>query len=362
GGPARPWSTRPGSPRPSSAYPPRRAAPTATHRPWATGTGSGTEAATATRTCCRCTPPRRTPGTRPGGTARTAPETPDRQPGRPGAPSGLPVEGPRPGPLRVEALAAQPGQGVDAGGGARGVDLHVEVGAGGVAGGAHPADDLAGGDLLADADADRGLVGVPDLGAVVEGQHRLVAVGAVPAGGGDRAGVDGLDQRAAGGGEVEAGVLAGGPVGAGLTEGRGERVGGGRQRVLRGQLGEALGLGLLLRLFLGLPLRFGGLGLGLLLGLGGGLRGLLLGSGDGSGGGLALGLVLLLLDLRHDPAAQCLAGVALLGFGAGGADAAERGGGALGRFLVGDEGTHVGEVGHGDGDRRLAGLGAGHAA
>src|SRR5690606_40946006 len=122
-----------------------------------------------------------------------------------------------------------------------------------------------------------------------------------------------------------------------------------------------LGLGLLLRLFLGLPLRFGGLGLGLLLGLGGGLRGLLLGSGDGSGGGLALGLVLLLLDLRHDPAAQCLAGVALLGFGAGGADAAERGGGALGRFLVGDEGTHVGEVGHGDGDRRLAGLGAGHA-
>src|SRR5690606_25572584 len=194
GGPARPWSTRPGSPRPSSAYPPRRAAPTATHRPWATGTGSGMEAATATRTCCRCTPPRRTPGTRPGGTARTAPETPDRQPGRPGAPSGLPVEGPRPGPLRVEALAAQPGQGVDAG---------------------------------------------------VEGQRRRVAVGAVPAGGGDRAGVDGLDQRAAGGGEVEAGVLAGGPVGAGLTEGRGERVGGGRQRVLRGQLGEALGLGLL---------------------------------------------------------------------------------------------------------------------
>src|SRR5690606_5035695 len=118
--------------------------------------------------------------------------------------------------------------GVDPGGGAAGVDLQVEVGARGVAGGADAADHVAGVDLLADADADRGLVGVPDLGAVLEGEHRLVAVGAVPAGEGDRAGVDGLDQRARGGGEVEAGVLAGGPVGAGLAEGGGDGVAGGR--------------------------------------------------------------------------------------------------------------------------------------
>src|SRR5690606_27984689 len=65
----------------------------------------------------------------------------------------------------AEALAGQPGRRVDAAG--AGVDLEVQVGAGDVAGRADAADDLAGGDLLADADVDRRLVGVPDLGTVV---------------------------------------------------------------------------------------------------------------------------------------------------------------------------------------------------
>ena len=93
----------------------------------------------------------------------------------------------------------------------------MEVGARDVAGGADAADDIAGGDLLADADADGGLVGVPDLGAVIEGEDGLVAVGALVAGLRDGAAVDGLDERAGGGREVEAGVVAGGPVRAGLT-------------------------------------------------------------------------------------------------------------------------------------------------
>ena len=48
------------------------------------------------------------------------------------------------------------------------------------------ADLLAAGDHLAGVDADRGLVAVPDLGAVIEGLDGLVAVGAVVAGLGDR--------------------------------------------------------------------------------------------------------------------------------------------------------------------------------
>ncbi|CAM5284747.1 hypothetical protein SALBM311S_10323 [Streptomyces alboniger] len=68
-----------------------------------------------------------------------------------------------------------------------------------------------------------------------------------------------------------------------MTEGGGDGVRGGRQRVLLGQLGEALGLGLLLGLLLRLLLLGGGLGLGFLLRLGDRIGDLLLGGGRGLG-------------------------------------------------------------------------------
>ncbi len=81
-------------------------------------------------------------------------------------------------------------------------------------------------------------------------------------------------------------------------------------------------------------------------------------------GGLGVDLVLLVLDLGHDPGAQRLAGAGgvLLGVRRGHAEAAERGGGAGGSVVVRDEGAHRGQVRHGDRHRRLAGLGTGHAA
>ena len=68
------------------------------------------------------------------------------------------------------------------------------------------ADDLAARGPLADGDGERRLVAVPELGAVLEGDHGLVAVGAVVADRGHDAVGDRVDRGAAGGGEVEAGV------------------------------------------------------------------------------------------------------------------------------------------------------------
>ncbi len=91
---------------------------------------------------------------------------------------------------------------------AAGAHLEVEVGAGHVAGGADGPDDLACADLLALADAEAALVAVPDLGAVIEGHHGLVAVGAVVADGGDDAVRDRHDRLALVAVEVEARVVA----------------------------------------------------------------------------------------------------------------------------------------------------------
>ena len=89
---------------------------------------------------------------------------------------------------------------------AAGADLEVQVRAGDVAGRADVADQLAGADDVTGAHDVRRLVAEPQLGAVVEGDHGLVAVGAVVAGRGDHAVRDGMDRGAAGGGEVQAGV------------------------------------------------------------------------------------------------------------------------------------------------------------
>ena len=135
--------------------------------------------------------------------------------------------------------------------------------AGRVAGGADGADLLAGADGVADGDADVGLVAVPDLGAVLEGLDGLVAVGAVVAGLGDRAVGDRDDRGAGGGGEVEAGVVAG-PEAAGHAEAGGEVVaGGGQLPLVLGDLAGACLGGLAQRLELGVAL--GGLLLGGLL-------------------------------------------------------------------------------------------------
>ena len=93
-------------------------------------------------------------------------------------------------------------------------------------------------------------------------------------------------------------MVAGGPQGAGLAEGRGDGVRGGRQRVAAGELGEALGLGLLRGLLLRLLLRGGGLGLGLApAALAAPRGGLLRGGGLAAACGLGVDLVLLLLGL-----------------------------------------------------------------
>ena len=55
-----------------------------------------------------------------------------------------------------------------------GTDLEVQVGAGHVAGGADGADLLAAADDVALADEEVGLVAVPDLGAVIEGETVLL--------------------------------------------------------------------------------------------------------------------------------------------------------------------------------------------
>ena len=127
-------------------------------------------------------------------------------------------------------------------------------------------------------DADRGLVAVPDLGAVGEGLDGAVAVGAGRAGLGDHAVGDGEDRGAGRGGEVEAGVVAR-PEAAGHAEAGGEVV---ALRSGRCQwflaIWPALGLGgPAERLQLGVAL--GGLLLGgrLELGVGGVLQGLALG-------------------------------------------------------------------------------------
>ena len=65
------------------------------------------------------------------------------------------------------------------------------MGAGDVAGRADVADDLAAADVVADGRGERGLVAVPELGAVLEGDDGLVAVGAVVADRGDDAVGDG---------------------------------------------------------------------------------------------------------------------------------------------------------------------------
>ena len=100
----------------------------------------------------------------------------------------------------------------------------MEVGAGHVAGRTDGADDLAAVDPVADGDIDRGLVAVPDLGAVIEGHHGLVAVGAVVAGLGDRAVGDGHDGVTGLAVEVQAGVIA--RPEAVLAEGRGDLIAG----------------------------------------------------------------------------------------------------------------------------------------
>lgn len=243
----------------------------------------------------------------------------------------------------------------------------MQVRARDVAGGSHAADGLAGGDLLPGGDGHRGQVGVPDLRTVVEFQHHAVAVRPRPAGRLDGAAVDGLGGRARGGREVQARVLAGGPHGAGLAVGGGQRVGGGGEREAGGQLLQALLFGLALggllrlaRLLGGFLLRVGLLLLGLRrrLGGGGGLHARLLG-GVGTG--------LLLLGLLEDAGAQRLAGVrgALLGVRGGEPGGGERGGGLVGGAVaVGHErpdtgkGLGVGEavrdgVGQGYRDRRL---------
>src|SRR6478609_9193877 len=105
---------------------------------------------------------------------------------------------------------------------AAGAHLEVEVGAGDVAGGADGADVLAAVDAVADGDVDRGLVAVPDLGAVIEGDDGLVAVGPVVAGLGDGAVGDRQDRVTGVTVEVEAGVVVG-PE-AVLAEGGGDAV------------------------------------------------------------------------------------------------------------------------------------------
>ena len=70
---------------------------------------------------------------------------------------------------------------------ATGADLEVQVRAGDVAGGTDVPDLVAGADDVADADAEGVLVAVPELGAVLERDDGLVAVGAVVAGRGDGA-------------------------------------------------------------------------------------------------------------------------------------------------------------------------------
>ena len=77
-----------------------------------------------------------------------------------------------------------------------GPDLEVHVRAGGVAGGADRPMTWPARDVLADADRERGLVAVPELGAVVEGHDGLVAVGPGVAGLGDRAVGDRVDRGA----------------------------------------------------------------------------------------------------------------------------------------------------------------------
>ena len=139
--------------------------------------------------------------------------------------------------------------------------------AGDVAGRADGADHVTGGDDVAGGDVDRGLVGVPDLGAVLEREDGLVAVGAVVAGGGDHTAGHGDEGGAGVGGEVQAGVVAG-PQ-AVLAEGGGQAVAGQRQDpavlgedagALLGLLGElAQGLVALLGLSLDLGLEVGGL-------------------------------------------------------------------------------------------------------
>ena len=99
----------------------------------------------------------------------------------------------------------------------------MEVVAGGVAGRADVADDLTGGDRLADGDAVVALVAVPDLGAVLEGDDRPVTVRPAPGGRGDRAAGDRVDRGAVGGREVQTRVGAG-PVAAGRAEGAGDVV------------------------------------------------------------------------------------------------------------------------------------------
>ena len=92
---------------------------------------------------------------------------------------------------------------------AAGADLDVEVRAGAVAGRAHGADRLAAPDHVADAHEVRRLVAVPDLGAVIEGDDGLVAVGPVVAGLGDHAVGDGVDRAPDRGAEVLPGVQVG---------------------------------------------------------------------------------------------------------------------------------------------------------
>ena len=85
---------------------------------------------------------------------------------------------------------------------------------------------------------DAGLVAVPDLGAVLELDDRLVAVGAVVADLGHDSAGDGVDRGAARRGEVQAGVTARPQRGA-LAESRGQAVGAGRDRMRPGGGGDA---------------------------------------------------------------------------------------------------------------------------
>lgn len=126
-------------------------------------------------------------------------------------------------PSDADALAAEVLQRVDVGAvGGAGAHLEVQVGSGGVAGGARAADALAAGDLLAGLDAERGEVGVLGVAAVGVLDDDLVAVGPGPAGRLDGARADGLDAGAGRHGEVDARVVAARPGGAGDVVGGAE--------------------------------------------------------------------------------------------------------------------------------------------
>src|SRR6476619_7136181 len=142
--------------------------------------------------------------------------------------------------LRLEAVRTHGGVRVDRVAGT-GTHLDVHVRAGGVAGRADAADQLPGADLLAGVDRERGLVAVPELGAVGEGLDGAVAVG--PGGGGLRDGPagDGVDRGARGGGEVQAGVAVRPETGA-LAEPGGQVVGPAGDRQLPGVPGDQPGL------------------------------------------------------------------------------------------------------------------------